>query len=77
MQEETILYDPAARAFCILNSTAAHLWEQLAQPRSEPELAAALQTIFAVDAGYNVQQDVRSSLERLKGLDLIEQASDQ
>ena len=71
MQQETILYNPSARAFCVLNPTAACLWEQLAEPRTEPELAAALQAGFAVDAARDVPRDVRASLERFETLDLI------
>ena len=32
LQEETILFDPQNNKFCLLNRTAAFIWNQLATP---------------------------------------------
>ncbi len=42
MQQEVILFEPAANAFCLLNGTAAFLWERLERPATADELAEAL-----------------------------------
>lgn len=76
MLEETILYDPSAKSFCVLNPTAAFLWEQLAQPRSEPELTTVLRERFAIPEASDVPSDVRASLERFTTLGLVVPAPD-
>lgn len=77
MQEETILYHPVARSFCVLNPTAAHLWEQLAEPRSEAELAASLVDRFETGPGSELEADVRASLQQFVSLDLVVRAASQ
>jgi hypothetical protein len=71
MQEETILYDPGAKAFCILNPTAAFVWEQLATPRTEPEISELLNDAFAVAPGSDVSADVKATIENFERLSLI------
>lgn len=71
MQEETILYHPVARSFCVLNPTAAYLWEQLAEPRSEAELAASLGDHFEAGPGSDLEADVRASLKQFVSLELV------
>ena len=42
MQQEVILFEPAASMFCLLNGTAAFLWDRLERPSTADELTAAL-----------------------------------
>ena len=73
MLEETVLYSPSVKRFCVLNPTAALVWDRLVEPRTAESLAADLLDRFAVTAGVNVDADVRAALEQLEGLDLVTQ----
>jgi len=71
MQQETVLYHPGTKKFCVLNPTAAHLWAQLEGPRTEDELIASLLAAFSgVEAGV-ATQDVRDTLQRFTDLGII------
>lgn len=71
MQDETILFDPATKRFCLLNGTAAFLWERLQQPCTVDQVSADLcQSFDGADAGA-VQQDVQAALEQLKDLAFV------
>lgn len=68
MKGETVLFNPANRKFCVLNSTAAMIWDILAQPRTVPEIVGAIREKYeGVDPG-RVEQDVRKALEELRGI---------
>ena len=70
MMEETILYSPAAKQFCVLNPTAAYIWDQLAQPTTTEGLARGLRDAFAAE-GADIERDVRSTLEQFQTLQMI------
>lgn len=71
MQDETILFDPATKRFCLLNGTAAFLWERLQQPCTVEQVSDALcQSFTGADAGA-VQQDVRAALQQLTDLAFV------
>ena len=71
MQDETVLFNPATKKFCVLNETAAHLWMLLEQPRAEAELAAGLCDEFdGVDPGV-AARDVRATLNQLVDLGVV------
>ena len=72
MLEETILYSPAAKQFCVLNPTAAFLWERLAEPVSTQSLASALRDAFATDSAANVEADVQGTLQQFQSLEMIQ-----
>ena len=40
LQEETILFDPQNNKFCLLNRTAAFIWNQLATPAASETVGA-------------------------------------
>jgi hypothetical protein len=42
MKNESVLFQPQTNKFCLLNGTAAFLWNQLEQPCTVPELAQEL-----------------------------------
>ena len=73
MQEETILFDPDSKRFCLLNSTAAFVWDKLQQPCTVEQVSADLCESFdGADAGA-VLQDVRAALQQLKDLAFVVQ----
>ena len=71
MERETILYHPDANQFCVLNGTAAFLWERLEKPNTATELSTALCAGFEGVAAEQAERDVRMALERFQGLALI------
>ena len=73
MLEETILYSPAAKRFCMLNPTAAALWEGLAQPATLEQLTDRIRTRFEADAAADVEGDVRAALQHFGELNMIRQ----
>ena len=71
MQEESILFDPASNRFCLLNQTAAFIWERLESPVTEAELAAAVCDAFDAAEPAQVATDVQHTLERLTELEFV------
>ncbi|MEO8635453.1 MAG: HPr-rel-A system PqqD family peptide chaperone [Gemmatimonadales bacterium] len=71
MQGESLLFDPSTNRFCLLNGTAALVWDRLAQPATVEQLAAELCLRFDVPEPARVEQDVRAALERFTELALI------
>lgn len=72
LQQETILYHPGPNRFCLLNTTAAFLWEHLAEPRTEADLSTALLARFAGVDKDTAERDVRQALEELRALAVVE-----
>ena len=70
LQNEVMLFDAATKKFCVLNSTAAHLWECLAEPKTALELASALRAHFKTN-GASVEDDVASVIGELEQLGLV------
>ena len=71
MQDETILFDPATKRFCLLNGTAAFLWERLQQPCTVEQVSAELCDNFAGADSGAVLQDVRTALQQLTDLAFV------
>lgn len=71
MQGEAILFDPAKRKFCVLNGTAAVLWERLATPASVADLATELRDRFNVPEPGRAERDVVAVLKNLEELALV------
>ena len=71
MQGEAILFDPGKRKFCVLNGTAAVLWERLATPASVTELATELRHHFDVPEPGRAERDVEAVLRNLEELSLV------
>jgi hypothetical protein len=64
MQGESILFDPGTNRFCLLNDTAAAVWEHLANPATIEQISAELLIHFEAPAPAQVEQDVRAALEQ-------------
>ena len=71
LQQELMLFSAASKKFCVLNASAAHIWERLEQPRTEEELVASLCEQFNAANRGAVEEDVRGVLSQLKSLDLV------
>jgi len=68
MKDETVLFNPANRKFCVLNVTAAMIWDILDRPRTVTEIVGSIcEKYSGVDAGQ-VEQDVRKALDELRGI---------
>ena len=70
MQGETVLFNPQTKKFCVLNETAAFLWDQLDQPRTEAELRERLLAEFDGVNESLADQDVRTTLKQFTDLDI-------
>ena len=71
MQGESILFDPATNRFCLLNDTAAVVWECLSSPATIEKLSAELLRQFDAPAPAQVEQDVRAALEKFTELAFV------
>ena len=72
---ESLLFDPATNKFCLLNSTAAFVWDRLAEPVSVETLAADVCREFNAPELALVADDVRQTLRRFEELALVTIAS--
>lgn len=71
MQGESILFDAERNRFCLLNSTAAFVWERLAQPMTVEALSAELCRQFSTPEPARVEADVRAALDKFAELALL------
>ena len=74
LHQETILFEPGTNKFCMLNGTAAFLWEQLHQPATVEQLSAEVCRHFAGVDKEVAEVDVRRALEELRQLAIVEWA---
>lgn len=71
LQEETILFDPQNNKFCLLNRTAAFIWNQLAAPTSSDVLGAKICESFSGVALENAVRDASGALEQMRSLNFV------
>lgn len=71
LQEETILFDPQKNKFCLLNRTAAFIWNQLVTPISPDMLGAKICESFSGVALENAVRDVSSALQEMRSLNFV------
>lgn len=76
MQDESILFDPASKKFCLLNGTAAAVWERLATPATLQDLTTELRQRFDAPEPAQVEADVRRVLQRFTELSLVTAEAD-
>lgn len=72
LQDETILLQPAAKTFCVLNRTAAFIWNEISAPKSADDIAMRIAVTFK---GVNANQaagDVESALRQLVAMGFVE-----
>lgn len=65
MRDECVLFNPSNSKFCLLNRTAAMLWQRLESPRTAEELAAELEGHFAGVSREKAVEDVRNAVREL------------
>ena len=71
MQDETILYNPATNKFCLLNGTAAFLWNQLESARSIEQLLDEVQRNFNGVDPQDAERDLRQALQQFSELSFV------
>ena len=71
MQGEAILFNPVSNKFCLLNGTAAFVWEHLEKPATVEQLSAELCKHFDGAEPARVEQDVREALVYFTELALV------
>jgi hypothetical protein len=65
LQDETILLQPAAKTFCLLNRTAAFIWKEMSATHSSDLIARKLQASFEGVSTDQAVQDVKLTLQNL------------
>ena len=68
MKNESVLFQPQTNKFCLLNSTAAFLWNQLAQPCTVSELAEKICDHFDGVTLTKATRDVEQTVNELLSL---------
>jgi hypothetical protein len=71
LQDETILLQPAAKTFCLLNRTAAFIWKEMSETYSSELIARKLQTTFEGVSAEQAVKDVKSTLQSLVVLGFV------
>ncbi len=74
MQAETMLFNPGSNQFCLLNATAAFIWEQIDNSGDAHELAAKICERFADASPAEAEADVNKVVGELQSLGFINQA---
>lgn len=68
MKNESVLFQPQTNKFCLLNATAAFLWNQLEQPCTVSELAQKLCDHFDGVSLTEAIRDVEQTVNELLSL---------
>src|SRR5262245_57106989 len=71
MKDETVLFNPVNTKFCILNATAAFIWQSLEQPQTAEQIAAALTSRFSEVGIAQAEDDVKRVLAELSALECV------
>ena len=66
-----MLFNASTKTFCVLNASAAHIWERLVEPRTAEELVTSLREQFEANPAAPVEDDVRAVLGQLENLQLV------
>lgn len=71
MRDESVLFNPRNSKFCLLNSTAAFVWNKLETPQTVHELAGSIESNFeGVDLNV-ASRDVEVALSQLLEADCV------
>ena len=71
LQDETILFNPEKKQFCVLNRTASLLWSQLANPTTIESLAAKVCESFSGVSLESAQRDAENAVQEMLALNFI------
>jgi hypothetical protein len=72
LQDETILLQPAAKTFCVLNRTAAFIWNEISAPTSADQIALRIAAAFEGVSPNQAASDVESALRQLVAMGFAE-----
>jgi len=72
MQDETILFNPTTNRFCVLNPSAALVWQSLETPQPAAVLAQQVCEAFSGVTPDQALRDVEAALTQLQSLSLVE-----
>jgi PqqD family protein of HPr-rel-A system len=75
LQQEVMLFNASTKKFCVLNASAALIWERLATPRTAEELASALCESFETSGRASIEGEVDAVLGQLERLELVSRES--
>lgn len=71
MQGETILFNSQTNTFCVLNASAAVVWNGLETPQDVDVLAARVCEAFDGVTAEQARKDVESALKEFASLKLV------
>jgi PqqD family protein of HPr-rel-A system len=71
VDDEWVVFDPAANQLHVLNLSAALVWSHCTGDFSPHEIARALEDAYGLE-GERAQADVRAAIERFRGAGLLE-----
>jgi len=71
MQGETILFNSQTNTFCVLNASAAVVWNQLETPQETDALADSLCRAFDGVSAEQARRDVEAALKEFASLSLV------
>jgi hypothetical protein len=71
MQGETILFNTTTNTFCVLNASAAVVWNELETPQNADGLAARLCESFGGVTAEQAKRDVENALKEFSALALV------
>jgi len=66
LKDETVLFNPGNNKFCVLNVTAAFIWELLEQPHTIEEISSKIEGQFAHVELEQAALDVQQTLQELQ-----------
>src|SRR3979490_913712 len=71
LQDETILFNPERKQFCVLNRTASMIWNQLATPTTTETLAAHVCKSFSGVSMEEVLRDADRTVQEMLTLNYV------
>jgi Coenzyme PQQ synthesis protein D (PqqD) len=71
LQDETILFNPERKQFCVLNRTASLIWDQLATPTTTENLAAHVCKSFSGVSMEVVLRDADRTVQEMLTLNFV------
>jgi Coenzyme PQQ synthesis protein D (PqqD) len=71
LQDETILFNPERKQFCVLNRTASLIWNQLATPTTTEDLAANVCKSFSGASMEVVLRDADRTVQEMLTLNYV------
>jgi Coenzyme PQQ synthesis protein D (PqqD) len=75
LQDETILFNPGKKQFCVLNRTASFLWGELATPTTTESLAARVCQKFSGVSLENALSDTDRAVREMLALNFVVDSS--